>query len=103
VLADGADIHAKELRHELLREPDCLILVADFEVIAAGLRGKDQELSVEFRICFFFLEESSSLMLALVSVRPPVTCGKIPFCCPDAKGSRKREWGEVFLATPKEP
>ena len=46
---------SEKVRHELLREPDCLILVADFEVVAASLRGEDQELCGGVPDLFFLL------------------------------------------------
>lgn len=44
MLADGAHIHRKQLGHQLLRQPDGIVLVARLDALLASLGGEDQEL-----------------------------------------------------------
>jgi hypothetical protein len=44
MLADGAHIDGKELRHEPLGQPDGFVLVAGFYALLTGLAGEYQEL-----------------------------------------------------------
>ena len=43
MFTDRAHVHAKQLRHELLGEPDCSVLVAHLDR-AVRLTGEDEEL-----------------------------------------------------------
>ena len=44
VLSDSSHIHIKELRHQLLGQPDSLILLAEPDGLLSHLDGENQEL-----------------------------------------------------------
>jgi hypothetical protein len=53
VLIDGADINIEEHGHELLGEPDGLVLVACLDALPAGLAGEDEKLGGAVADAFF--------------------------------------------------
>jgi hypothetical protein len=55
MLINGWNGDLKKLRHQLLRQPDALILIVCFNALFAGLPGEDQEFRRAVAELQFFL------------------------------------------------